>query len=360
MTIALLTLAGFVFLIGGAEILVRGASGLAQSFRLSKVVVGLTVVSFGTSAPEFAVSLQSGFAGQPDILMGNVIGSNIANVLLILGLTSIFVPLIVHESLIRLDVPIMVGLSGLLYVLALDGQLIRLESALLAGLLVAYLGLLFWMNKKGSGASVDLSQAAEQDQPTPIWKDLLYITLGLVGLVLGARWLVAGAVDVAEYFGVSELIIGITIVAIGTSLPELATSIVAATKGEKDIAVGNVVGSNIMNILVVLGVSGAILPVDIPIQVSSIQIDLPFMLIVAVCCFPVMVGGFTIHRWEGALLFAWFVAFMVYSVLSVKSPEIAAMMEFWTYRVAGPLTLLAIFGGGFANYWMDRKKSLPA
>lgn len=356
--IAFLTLAGLVLLIGGAEILVRGASGLAQSFRLSKVVIGLTVVSFGTSAPEFAVSLQSGFAGQPDILMGNVIGSNIANVLLILGLTSIFVPLIVHESLIRMDVPIMVGLSGLLYFLALDGQLVRLESAFLASLLIVYLGLLFWMNKKGKGPAVDLSQAGEQDQPTPIWKDLLYITLGLVGLVLGARWLVAGAVDVAEYFGVSELVIGITIVAIGTSLPELATSIVAATKGEKDIAVGNVIGSNIMNILVVLGVSGAILPVDIPIQVSSIRIDLPFMLIVAACCFPVMLGGFTIHRWEGALLFGWFVAFMVYSVMSVKAPEVAITMEFWTYRVAGPLTLLAIFGGGFANYWMDRKKNL--
>ncbi len=358
--IALLILIGFVFLIGGAEILVRGASGLAQSFRLSKVLIGLTVVSFGTSAPEFAVSLQSGFAGQPDILMGNVIGSNIANILLILGLTSIFVPLIVHESLIRMDVPIMIGLSGLLYLLILDGQLVRLESALLAILLIAYLGLLFWMNKKGSGASVDLNQAAEQEQETPIWKDLLFIGVGLVGLVLGARWLVAGAVDVAEYFGVSELIIGITIVAIGTSLPELATSIVAATRGEKDIAVGNVVGSNIMNILIVLGVSGAILPVDIPVQASSIRIDLPFMLLVAVCCFPVMLGGFTIHRWEGMLLFGWFVAFIVYSVLSVKSPGTAAAMEFWTYRVAGPLTLLAIIGGGFINYWLDRKAKASA
>ncbi len=359
--IALLTLAGFILLIGGAEILVRGASGLAQSFRLSKVLIGLTVVSFGTSAPEFAVSLQSGFAGQPDILMGNVIGSNIANVLLILGLTSIFVPLIVHESLIRMDVPIMIALSGLLYVMVLDGQLVRLESGFLAVLLFGYLGLLFWMNKKGGKASIDLNQAAELEHETPIWKDLLYVGVGLVGLVFGARWLVTGAIDIAEYFGVSELIIGITIVAIGTSLPELATSIVAAIRGEKDIAVGNVVGSNIMNILVVLGVSGAILPVDIPIQASSIRIDLPFMLIVALCCFPVMIGGFTIHRWEGLLLFGWFIAFMVYSVLSVKSPETAASMEYWTYRVAGPLTLLAIFGGGFANYWMDRKAkgSLP-
>jgi cation:H+ antiporter len=299
---------GLVILILGADILVRGASGLAVSAGISKVVIGLTVVSLGTSAPEMAVSLQSGFQGQTDLLLGNVVGSNIANILLILGLSAIIAPLRVDAKLIRADVPIMIGLSLLMFVLVLDGSLARWESLLLSAILIGYVWFLFRENRAETNVE-------PLERPEPRWKLVAYLLAGLVGLVLGARWLVGSAVSFATLFGVSELVIGLTVVAVGTSLPELATSVIAAMKGERDIAVGNVIGSNIMNILAVLGVTGAIIPIDIPVGRQALVFDLPVMLAATIACFPIFFSRNRIRRWEGGILFAYFILYITYLVL---------------------------------------------
>lgn len=303
-----LFVAGLGILIWGAEILVRGASGLAASFGISKVVIGLTVVSFGTSAPEMAVSLRSGFQGQTDLLLGNVLGSNIANILLILGATALVAPLRVDAKLIRADVPLMIAMTIGVFLMVLDGVLARWESMVLALVLVGY----GWFLSRENRTEVPETKG---EAATPKWRLVLYLLGGLVSLVLGARWLVDSAVVFATAFGVSELIIGLTVVAIGTSLPELATSIVAAMRGERDIAVGNVVGSNIMNLLAVLGVTGAIIPADIPVSEQALFFDFPVMLAASIACFPIFFSRNRIRRWEGAIFLAYFILYLTYLVL---------------------------------------------
>jgi cation:H+ antiporter len=252
---------GLVALVVGAELLVRGASKLALSFGISSLVVGLTVVAFGTSAPEMAVSVQSSWSGRVDIALGNVVGSNIFNVLVILGLSALVTPLVVHQQVIRQEVPVMIGVSLLLWALALDGGISRWEGILLAALVVGYTVLLIRQSRRETAAvqaEVEAEYQEAFDGPPRGWDShwgaqALLILAGLALLVAGAQWLVEAAVGFARQFGVSELIIGLTIVAAGTSLPEVATSVMAAIRGERDIAVGNVVGSNIFNILAVLG-----------------------------------------------------------------------------------------------------------
>lgn len=303
-----LFVAGLGILIWGAEILVRGASGLAASFGISKVIIGLTVVSFGTSAPEMAVSLQSGFKGQTDLLLGNVLGSNIANILLILGATALVAPLRVDAKLIRADVPLMIAMTVTVFLMVLDGVLARWESLVLALVLAGY----GWFLSRESRAEVPKDQ---EKATTPKWRLWLYLAAGLVCLVLGARWLVDSAVVFATALGVSELLIGLTVVAIGTSLPELATSVVAALRGERDIAVGNVVGSNIMNLLAVLGVTGAIIPADIPVSEQAMFFDFPVMLAASIACFPIFFSRNRIRRWEGAIFLGYFILYLTYLVL---------------------------------------------
>lgn len=367
---AIFLVLGLVVLIYGAELLVRGASGLAARVGISKVVVGLTVVSLGTSAPEMAVSLQSGFAGKTDLLLGNVIGSNIANILLILGFTSLIAPLKVDAKLVRTDVPIMIGLAGVLFLLVLDGVLTRWESVFLSLLLVMYLWFLIRENKAEKGretphsvkeASLGAEPSAgggtvggttrttvppqeegdERERDTP-WKLGLFLLIGLGLLVVGARWLVDSAVSFATAFGVSELIIGLTVIAIGTSLPELATSVVAAMRGERDIAVGNVVGSNIMNILAVLGVTGAIIPADIPVSQQALTFDFLVMLGASIACFPIFFHKNRIQRWEGALFFGYFIAYITYLVLDATQNLILETFRQGMVFFALPLTILTL------------------
>jgi len=310
---------GLIALVAGAELLVRGASKLALSFGISPLVVGLTVVAFGTSAPEMAVSVQSAWTGQVDIALGNVVGSNIFNVLFILGVSALIVPLVVHQQIIRQEVPVMIGASLLLWALAADGGISRWEGLLLASLIVGYTFIIIRQSRRET-AAIKAEYDEAFDGVAKGWDahwgvQILLILAGLALLVLGANWLVEAAVTFAKQLGVSELVIGLTIVAAGTSLPEVATSILAAIRGERDIAVGNVVGSNLFNILAVLGISASVAPGDLAVAPAMLAFDLPVMVAVAIACLPVFFNGSCISRWEGALFLALYVAYTLYLIL---------------------------------------------
>lgn len=318
----LMFLAGLVVLTVGADVLVRGASRLALTFGISPLVVGLTVVAFGTSAPEMAVSAGATLNGSPDLAIGNVVGSNIANVLLILGISALITPLLVAEQVIRQEIPIMIGASLLLVVLALDGVIGRGEAVLLVLLVVAYTVFLVVQSRRASQATQD-EFADEMPDTNSKWDahwsvQVLLVLVGLGMLVLGADWLVDAAVAVARAFGVSDLVIGLTVVAIGTSMPEIATSLVAAFKGEKDIAVGNVVGSNVFNIFAVLGVAGLVSSNGLPVSEVARNFDLWVMLAVAFACLPIAITGREIARWEGGAFLAYYVAYTAYLILSAQ------------------------------------------
>ena len=332
-------LLGLVVLVVGAELLVRGASRLAASFGISSLAVGLTVVAFGTSAPEFAVSIQSGLAGQSDIALGNVVGSNIFNVLFILGASALIVPLLVNQQLIRQEVPIMIGLSLLVWGLASDGGLSAIDGVLLVVLLLVYTVFLV-VQARGAQPSDVLVEYDESLGATGVqdWDGHCAVQLGLVVvgvglLILGSRWLVDAAVAFATWLGVSDLVIGLTIVAVGTSLPEVATSILAAIRGERDIAVGNVVGSNIFNLAGVLGVAALVTPAGVPVSATVLAQDLPVMVAVAVACLPIFFTGHLIARWEGGLFLLGYVAYTVWLVLhathnGAAEPYAAVMVWF--------------------------------
>ncbi|NKQ12514.1 calcium/sodium antiporter [Pseudomonas sp. SST3] len=314
-------IAGLVLLVAGAEVLVRGAAKLAAQFGIPPLIIGLTVVAFGTSAPETAVSVQASLNGSGDIAIGNVLGSNIANVLLILGMTSLVAPLIVSRQLIRLDVPIMIGASLVTYALAWDGALSRLDGALLFAAVIAYTLFLIISSRRANAAATADDEFAKEfgldAQPKP-YASLINAGLVLAGLVLlvtGSNFLVEGAVSLARALGLSELVIGLTVIAVGTSLPELATSILAAIRGERDIAVGNIVGSNIFNLLCVLGLASLVSPQAIGVAANALAFDFPVMIAVALACLPIFFTGYSINRWEGLLFLAYYVAYTVYLVM---------------------------------------------
>ena len=341
-------LAGLVALVAGAELLVRGASKLALSFGISPLVVGLTIVAFGTSAPEVAVSVGAVLDGRTDIAIGNVVGSNIFNVLFILGLSAVITPLVVNIQLIRQEVPIMVGASLLLLALTLDGGLSALESALLFGLLLAYTVFLIRQSRAETQAAQDEFAAEAKPAAPGAWDSRLPAQLALIAaglglLVLGSQWLVDAAVVFAKALGVSDLVIGLTIVAAGTSMPEVATSITAAIKGERDIAVGNVVGSNTFNILGCLGLSGLFAGSGgLLMSPALLNFDIWVMIAVALACLPVFLTGREIARWEGAVFVLYYAAYVAYLILAAQQhdalgPFSAAMMGFVV-----PITVVAL------------------
>lgn len=339
-------IAGLVLLVAGAEVLVRGAAKLAAQFGIPPLIIGLTVVAFGTSAPETAVSVQSAFNGSGDLAIGNVIGSNIANVLLILGMTALIAPLIVSRQLIRLDVPIMIGASLLTFGLAWDGSLSRLDGALLFAGVLTYTGFLIYSARKDKGSDDDefAKEFGLDEAPKPYaWViNLGLIIAGLVLLVAGSNFLVEGAVTLARALGISELVIGLTVVAIGTSLPELATSILAAIKGERDIAVGNIVGSNIFNLLCVLGLASLVSPAAISVSPNALAFDFPVMIAVAVACLPIFFAGYRINRWEGLLFLAYYVAYTLYLILSSTGRPFADVMGEAMLGYVLPLTAVTL------------------
>ena len=362
----ILFIVGLVLLIVGAELLVRGASRLAAAVGISPLVIGLTVVAFGTSAPELAVSMQSAWQGQADIAIGNVVGSNIANVLFILGISALITPLVVASQLVRIDVPIMIGVSILLYVMSWDGYLGFSEGALLFAGIIVYTGWLVLQSRRESrqvaaefAAEFGEEQynKAETHTTLGLLLNLGLVVVGLLLLVVGAQWLVDGAVTLARWFGVSELIIGLTVIAVGTSLPEVATSVIAALRGERDIAVGNVVGSNISNILAVLGMTALVAPQGISVSPAALAFDLPVMIAVAVVCLPIFYVRSSITRGEGLLLFSYYVAYIAYLVITATAhdalPALSTTMTFFVL----PLTALGLIVA-IGREWRARRNGL--
>ncbi|WP_434456854.1 calcium/sodium antiporter [Stutzerimonas urumqiensis] len=337
--------AGLVLLVLGAEWLVRGAARLATRFGISPLIIGLTVVAFGTSAPETAVSVGAALDGSGDIAIGNVVGSNIANVLLILGASALIAPLLVSRQLIRLDVPIMIVAGAATYALAFDGSLSRLDGALLfAGIVVYTLFLIYKsrQDKSTSGDEFSDEYGADQAGQRPAWRDLVLIVAGLALLIQGSDFLVTGAVALARTLGLSELVIGLTVVAVGTSLPELATSVMAALRGERDIAVGNIVGSNIFNLLCVLGLASLVSPNPIPVAANALAFDFPVMLAVSLACLPIFFTGFSIARWEGLLFVLYYAAYTLYLVLVSTGRPFAETLGHALLGYALPLTAVTL------------------
>ncbi|GIU33426.1 calcium/sodium antiporter [Shewanella schlegeliana] len=307
MFILLSILGGFLILTLGAEALVRGASQIALRLGLTPLIIGLTIVAFGTSAPELAVSVKSAIAGNSGIALGNVIGSNIANIGLILGITALIRPIKIESQMVRRDIPIMIAASLLFWSLLLDGGLSFWDGAILSALLVAYLTFSYFTAEKQTDDDV------EDTKQNPMLS-VLFIVIGISMLVGGGILFVDGAVAMAQSFGISEVIIGLTIVAIGTSMPELVTSIVAALKGQSDIAIGNVVGSNLFNILGILGVTALIHPI-VGSEISNL--DWVAMIAFAVILLPFAYTGLRIGRREAALLVLGYVVYIGYLVAQV-------------------------------------------
>lgn len=347
-------IAGLIGLILGADLLVRGASKLALSFGISPLVVGLTIVAFGTSAPELAVSVGAVLDGKTDIAIGNVVGSNIFNVLLVLGVSALIIPLVVNIQLIRQEVPIMIGASLLLLALTLDGHLSQLDGALLFALMVAYTVFLI-VQSRAETAATQATQAPQNDydlalNPTQVggWDaklpvQLLLIVVGLGFLVLGSEWLVSASVIFAKSLGVSDLVIALTIVAAGTSMPEVATSVVAAIKGERDIAVGNVVGSSTFNILGCLGAAGLVSgDLGLVMPAAMLNFDIWVMIAVALACLPVFITGHEIARWEGGVFVAYYAAYVAYLVLATQQHAALDQFSFAMVGFVIPLTVVTL------------------
>lgn len=356
-------IAGLVALVFGGEILVRGASLLALSMRISPLVIGLTVVAFGTSAPELGVSLQATLNGAADVAIGNVVGSNICNVLLILGISALVTPLVVSSQLIRWDVPIMVTASFVLWAFCWDLVISQAEAVVLFLALVLYV---FFAVRKSRGESAATVEEFSEGVPPPSrWTNsrlaqVGLILAGLVALGFGSNWLVSGAVTIAEMWNISELIIGLTIVAIGTSLPEIVTSVIASLRGQRDIAVGNVVGSNLFNILCVLGLTGIITPAGIPISIQALEFDIPIMVAVAAICLPIFFTGSIISRSEGAALVFYYIAYTGLLISEQTHPDLNQQFGWILSVIVLPITLLTIFASVLWSCYVMRRSRAEA
>lgn len=334
---------GLVLLVVGADLLVKGAARLAGSFGIPALVIGLTVVAFGTSAPELAVSVKAAYSGQAELAIANAVGSNIFNVLFILGAAAMISPLIISRQLIRQDVPIMVLVSVLAMWMTFDGAITRLEAATLVAGLVGYTWFLFRQGKAKGVDTADEEVEAMLKAKVPAWQNLLLLAGGLVLLVLGSRFLVDSAVEIARAFGVNEAVIGLTIIAAGTSLPEVVTSVVATLRGERDIAVGNVVGSNIFNILCVLGISGVVSPVPLLAGEQMATVDIPVMVAVAVLCIPLFFIGSVLNRAEGLLFMLLYIAYTWYLIaVALKESYLSELQQGILYGLLPAVVLFVL------------------
>lgn len=303
---------GLVLLAIGAEGLVRGSSSIALRLGITPLVVGLTIVSIGTGSPELFVSISAALSGNSSIALGNVVGSNISNIALILGAAAIVRPMTVHAEIIKREVPIMIAVSAFLWLLIYDGELGRIDGAILAGGSIAYTFFAYRSSrKKVKKIVVEEFEEAFEPSGRPVWLDIVFIVCGLALLVIGANIMLGGAVTIAKQFDISEVVIGLTIIAIGTSLPELATSALAAYKNEPDVAFGNAIGSNVLNILLVLGITALIEP----IQTQEIRpLDLGVMLGSAVLLFVLLGRKYLLARVEGIVLLIGY-AIYIYTLL---------------------------------------------
>lgn len=310
-----LLILGLVLLVIGGDFLVRGASNLAYSVQISPLVVGLTVVAFGTSAPELLVSLQAALDGSPDISMGNIIGSNICNLTLVLGATAVFYPILVHENSIKIDWPMAMGSSLLLYFfISHDHVVQRFEGIIFILILAIYTYFLIEMSRRET-----LERMAEEHEEVPeivgsaVLKEIGFLALGGVMLYFGSEWFVGGAKSIAQGLGVSDAIIGLTVIAIGTSLPELVTSIIAAYQKNTDLAVGNLLGSNIFNILSILGLTSIVK--DISVNPQMVDVDMWIMMAIVVLVLLLMLFGRKIGRLSGGILLITYASYLTYLIM---------------------------------------------
>lgn len=303
----LLVALGVILLYGGGEALVSGSSALARKLGMSPLVVGLTVVAFGTSAPELAATLAAAIQGSPEVAFGNVVGSNVFNVGMILGVAALIYPLTARARFLRREMPFMIGTGALMLILVADGRVSRVEGLVLLALLAGYLWTMLRKDEESSRVAAEFAREYGE-VTTPVWASTVRVVVGILVLVLGAKVLVTGAVGLARDLGISERVIGLTLVAFGTSLPELASSIVAAIRREGDIVLGNVVGSNVFNVLAILGTTSIAVPIVVDVGLGA-WTDLAVMLGFSVVLWPFLYSGRRLERWEGAVLL---VAFAVY------------------------------------------------
>lgn len=303
---------GLAVLIAGGEFLVRGAVGIAKRAKISTLVIGMTVISFGTSAPELFVSIGSALEGNPEIAIGNVVGSNIANIALVLGITVIIFPIAVDRNSKIIDWPMMMLATLLFIAFAWDLQIVLWEGAVLFGILLTFTYLLISNSRKNNKAAE--TQAEANAKPVPIGKSVLFTLIGLIGLYFGAEWLIKGAVGIAESFHMEKRIIGLTVVAFGTSVPELVTSAVAAFKKETDISIGNLIGSNIFNIMAVIGITALVQPISVDAEV--VHSDIWWMFFIALALLPMMIIGKKVGRLKGVMLLSTYVVYISLIIIS--------------------------------------------
>ena len=313
---------GLLLLILGAELLVRASVRLAASLGVRPLLIGLTVVAFGSSAPQLAVSVQAAAAENADIAVGSVIGGNIFNTLVTLGLSALIIPLRVSRQLIRLDIPLMIFASLLVFALAFNEELGRLDGLVMLSAFALYLGLLLRQSRHHHAVP-----SPPPHKSTPWLSSLVWMGLGLALLVVAGHLLLDAAVDVATELGLSERIIGLTVVAVGTSLPQLATSLIAAVRGQRDIAVGNVIGGNLFNLLGVLGLTALLAPTPLSVSPNALAFDLPVMLGVAMLCWPVFYSGYRITRAEGLLFLGLYLAYGLHVVWFTTGMPMADKLE---------------------------------
>ena len=306
----LLLIVGIVFLIKGADLFVEGASSIAKLFKIPSLVIGLTLVSVGTSMPEFSVSLQSSIAGHNDMSFGNVIGSNIFNTLVVIGISAIFIPLVISKEMKKYDLPILLGIYSLLILFSFvisSGTIVLWEAIILFSITIIYIVFLIYRSRQEIKNSKE-----EYVQKRTWWMNVIFVVIGLVGVIIGGDFVVENASYIASKLGMSDLLVGLTVVAVGTSLPELVTSIVAAKKGENDIAIGNAIGSSVFNIVLILGFCSIITPSTV--EISSL-IDCLVMLAGAVLVFVFSFKSMKVNKWQGVVLLLIYVAYLVYIIL---------------------------------------------
>lgn len=331
----------------GGEALVRGASRIAASLRITPLVIGLTVVAYGTGAPEVAVSVKAVISAQADIAVGNIIGSNIINILLILGLAAIILPITVSNKIIQLDIPVLIITSFVALWMGMDGTFSRGDGLILFGVLLIYTFYLIYNSR--TKKTFDTEEYTEEVSPPGNRKVItLLIDIGLIAggiaiLVTGAGWLVDSAVIFATYLGISELVIGLTIVSVGTSLPELVTAMVASFRGESNIAIGNIVGSCLFNLLGVLGLTGIFAPGGISVAPAVVYFDIPVMIAAAVACMPVFFTGGIISRWEAAVFLIYYAAYTLFLILAEAQHEALTTFSATMLYFVLPITAITLF-----------------
>ncbi len=338
--------AGLAVLIVGAELLVRGSSRLAMDIGLTPLVIGVTLVAFGTSAPELAVSVVSAAEGETGITLGNIIGGNIFNVLIVLGLSALIAPLRIAPRILRIEVPLMIGVTVLFAGLAWNGLIGWFDGIILIGMLGVFLVFSFRQSKgqeSGGDANVSAQPASsDRGKPSRYLTNGMFVVLGFAGLAFGAEWVTRSTVVLAQTMGVSEMVAGIVIVGGATSLPEAMTSVIATLKGQRELAIGNIIGSNVFNICGALGVASLVAPAGIPVPPSAIWFDIPILLAVALATLPILFTGRIVSRWEGALFVAYFLAYVAYLVMEANRHEALPAFSDAMLLFVIPLTALAL------------------